>query len=955
MDKNADVMYRLLVQNVIDYAIYMIKPDGTVASWNAGAQRAKGYLHDEIVGKNFAVFYSETDRQNGLPQRALETATLTGRFEAEGWRYRKDGSAFWAHVVIDAIRDEHGELLGFAKITRDCTEQQEQQRRQREQEARFRLLVEGVTDYAIYMLDHDGLVVNWNAGAQRAKGYVADEIIGKHFSRFYSASDRLAHIPEKNLQTAFRTGRFEDEGWRYRKDGSAFWAHVVIDAVRDDAGKLIGYAKITRDCTEQQKLLREQREQETRFRLLVEGVTDYAIYMLDTRGCVVNWNAGAQRTKGYTADEIVGQHFSLFYGAQERMAHIPESNLEIAAKTGRFEDEGWRYRKDGSAFWAHVVIDAIHDDDGKFIGFAKITRDVTERREQEQQLLRARDLAETQSLRMAALSNFLDNIITNIPSCVIVEDAVTREILLVNNRSEKLFGLSKAQLVNKRPLECLSVELGEHFNTLADIALRTEGIHQSEQLILTASGERILHTQATKFTGQDARQNYIILIVEDVTDQRAADARIHHMAHHDHLTSLPNRILFRQKLSEALRKDMQSDRQTATLCLDLDNFKNVNDALGHQIGDELLRTISRRLRATLREQDTLARIGGDEFAIVLPSVAGADEASVVAQRLIEAIRPTVNIEGHNLSVGLSVGIALSTTITNTPEQMLRCADMALYEAKRNGRNRYEHFTLEMDDTARSRRVIENDLREAISGRQLRLYYQPITSGQKKRSIIGYEALMRWHHPVKGLIMPNDFIPVAEESGLIHMLGAFALYEACREAASWEGKQSVAVNLSPLQFKNSSLVSVVEGALRESGLEPNRLEVEITESVLLDDSLGNIRMLERLKKLGVQIALDDFGTGYSSLSYLRSFPFDKIKIDKSFINDMNDSREALAIIRAITGMSRSLDIKIIAEGVESDEQFHRLQEEGCTLFQGYYFGRPQPPEQRLKPADSDDEE
>ncbi|MEZ3500709.1 EAL domain-containing protein [Pantoea sp. KPR_PJ] len=950
MDKNADVMYRLLVQSVIDYAIYMLKPDGTVANWNAGAQRAKGYTAEEIVGQHFSRFYSENDRLSGLPQRGLDTAARTGSFETEGWRYRKDGSAFWAHVVIDAIRSEQGELLGFAKIIRDCTKQQEQQRKQHEQETRFRLLVEGVTDYAIYMLDHEGLVVNWNAGAQRAKGYVAEEIVGQHFSRFYSAQDRMARIPEKNLQTAFSTGRFEDEGWRYRKDGSAFWAHVIIDAVRDEGGKLIGYAKITRDCTEQQLLLRAQREQEQRFRLLVEGVTDYAIYMLDIQGCVVNWNAGAQRAKGYTADEIIGQHFSIFYGAQERLQRLPETNLSIALTRGRFEDEGWRYRKDGSAFWAHVVIDAIHDDEGQLIGFAKITRDVTERREQQQQLLRAKDLAELQSTKMLALSKFLDNIIANIPSCVVVEDAITREILLVNDRSEELFGVAKALLINKRPHECMSAELSDYFNSLADIALRSEGMHEREQLLLTASGERVLHTRATAIKGEDARQNYIMLIVEDVTDQRAADARIHHMAHHDNLTSLPNRILFRQRLSEALRNDMQNGQHTATLCLDLDNFKNVNDALGHQIGDELLRTVAKRLRGTLRDRDTLARIGGDEFAIVLPLVSSTEEAAIVAQRLIESIRAPINVEGHNLSVGLSVGIVLSTTLTNTPEQMLRCADMALYEAKRNGRNRYEHFTLAMDNVARSRRMIENDLREALGSRQLRLYYQPITDGEAVQSIIGYEALMRWHHPVKGLIMPSDFIPIAEECGLIHMLGAYALYEACREASTWEGKQSVSVNLSPLQFKNSSLVTVVEAALRDSGLEPSRLEVEITESVLLDDSLGNIRTLESLKKLGVQIALDDFGTGYSSLSYLRSFPFDKIKIDKSFINDMGDSREALAIIRAITGMSRSLDIQITAEGVESSEQFARLREEGCTLFQGYFFGRPQPSELRLKALD-----
>lgn len=944
MNNNSDVMYRLLVQSVVDYAIYMLKPDGTVANWNSGAQRAKGYTPDEIVGKNFALFYSEDDRKNGAPQRGLATATATGRFETEGWRYRKDGSAFWAHVVIDAIRDEFGELLGFAKITRDCTEQQEQQRKQREQEQRFRMLVEGVSDYAIYMLDLDGNVENWNVGAQRAKGYVAEEIVGQHFSRFYSAQDRKNHIPEKNLATAFKTGRFEDEGYRYRKDGSAFWAHVIIDAIRDDAGKLIGYAKITRDCTEQQALLRKQHEQEKKFRLLVEGVRDYAIYMLDVQGRVVNWNNGAQRAKGYLADEIVGQHFSVFYSSAERHANAPEANLGIALKTGRFEDEGWRYRKDGSAFWAHVVIEAIYDENGKLIGFAKITRDITERRENEQQLLRARDLAQSQSAKMSELSGFLDTIISNIPSCVIVEDAISREILMVNDKAEQLFGINKALIMHKRPHECMSAELGDYFNSLADVALRSEGIHSREQLLLTAGGERILHTRATTISGKDMRQNYVMLIVEDVTDQREADARIRHMAHHDNLTSLPNRVLFRQKLSEALRVDSQNHQVSATLCLDLDNFKNVNDALGHQIGDDLLRVVAKRLRSALRDHDTLARIGGDEFAIVLPNVRAADEAAVVAQRLIEAIRPPINVEGHNLSVGLSVGIALTSQATNTPEHMLRCADMALYEAKRNGRNRFEHFTIEMDNQARSRRVIENDLRDAISGRQLKLYYQPITNEQ---GIIGYEALMRWHHPIKGLIMPSDFIPIAEETGLIHMLGAYALYEACREAQSWNTEQSVSVNLSPLQFKNSSLVSVVEGALRESGLAPHRLEVEITESVLLDDTLGNIRTLQSLKTLGVQIALDDFGTGYSSLSYLRSFPFDKIKIDKSFINDMGDSREALAIIRAITGMSRSLDIQITAEGVENGEQFAKLREEGCTLFQGYFFGRPQPSELRLK--------
>jgi len=673
------------------------------------------------------------------------------------------------------------------------------------------------------------------------------------------------------------------------------------------------------------------------YRLLVQSVEDYAIYMLTPEGIVANWNAGAQRAKGYLRDEIVGKHFSCFYTPEDRASGWPSHGLETARATGSYEAEGWRLRKDGSRFWAHVIIEAVRQS-GELLGFAKVTRDVSERRQYEQDLLASKERAE-------ALSQFLDTVIANIPSSVIVENAVSREILLVNRQAEMLLGKSRDQLIGLRPQDCLNQGISDYLNKQSDECLRSEGLHKSEQQLATAMGERTLQTTASMINGSDSQTSYVLMIADDVTDQHAANARIHHMAHHDNLTSLPNRVLFSQRLDEALGLSKMTHRLTATLCLDLDNFKNVNDALGHQIGDELLRGIAKRLRFVLRERDTLARVGGDEFAIVLPSLPYVEKAYQIAQRLIEAVKPPISIEGHSLTVGLSVGIAIAESPDDTPEHLLRCADMALYEAKRNGRNRYEVFRVEMDEAARKRRDIELDLRDAITSKQLALYYQPITDSAHD-AVIGYEALMRWNHPVNGLIMPMDFIPIAEETGLIHSIGAYALHEACREAASWPGQQTIAVNLSPVQFKNSGLIAVVESALSESGLAPHRLEVEITESVLLDNNNANVATLARLKELGVRIALDDFGTGYSSLSYLRSFPFDKIKIDKSFINDMHDSREALAIIRAITGMSRSLDIQTTAEGVETPEQFRRLKEEGCSLFQGYYFGRPQPSESRL---------
>ncbi|MCX8963043.1 bifunctional diguanylate cyclase/phosphodiesterase [Erwinia psidii] len=810
----------------------------------------------------------------------------------------------------------------------------------------YRLLVQNVVDYAIYMLSPDGTVTNWNSGAERTKGYKPHEIIGKNFACFYSAEDQLKGLPQHGLRIAQGTGRYEVEGWRYRKDGSVFWAHVVIDAVHDDDGVLIGYAKITSDCTEKQRLFLEQHKREQVFRLLVEGVTDYAIYMIDTAGIIVNWNAGARRAKGYTADEIVGKHFSCFYSEKDRHSGLPAINLDVARKEGRFEDHSWRYRKNGSVFWAHVVIEGIHDESGQLIGYSKITRDCTEVHEYEQEILLAKELAEQNSARMASLSTFLDTIIANIPSCVIVEDLVSQEILLLNSKAEQLLGISQQQSCGKKLVDCTTPEVGRYFAQLASAAQRKSGVNKNEQLLITCGGRKIIHATASIIRGNDVRSSYVLLIADDVTDQRTADARIHRMAHYDNLTGLPNRELFSQRLNEALHNDLNSHHMTAVLCLDLDNFKNVNDALGHQVGDGLLRAVARRLCDVVRDQDTLARQGGDEFSVVLPGLSSATEAEIIAQRLIDIINPPFHIDGQILSVGMSIGIAIGGQDITTADELLRCADMALYEGKRNGRNRLEHFTVAMGEAASKRRMIENDLRAAITERHLKLYYQPITNDQG-REIISYEALMRWHHPVKGMIMPMDFIPVAEDTGLIHALGAYALFEACREAAGWPEQQSVAVNLSPLQFKNRSLVSVVEKALRDSGLAPYRLELEITESVLLDNRLDNIRILQKLKEIGVRIALDDFGTGYSSLSYLRSFPFDKIKIDKSFINDMKESRESLAIIRAITGMSRSLDIQITAEGVENSEQYEQLKNEGCTLFQGYYFGRPQPPENRLR--------
>ncbi|KQQ59047.1 hypothetical protein ASF84_28125 [Pseudomonas sp. Leaf127] len=810
----------------------------------------------------------------------------------------------------------------------------------------YRLLVQSVVDYAIYMLTPEGIVANWNSGAQRAKQYRAEEIVGQHFSVFYCAEERARHVPMSGLETARATGRFEAQGWRVRKDGSVFWADVVIDAVHDDQGELIGFAKITRDCTRQRQAELAQHEQERHFRLLVQGVTDYAIYMLDVDGHVVNWNAGAERAKGYQAAEIVGQHFSVFYTPDDRTHGLPQQGLATARREGRFEAEGIRLRKDGTHFWTHVVIMPIHDDDGQLIGFSKVTRDITERRAAELEVLKAKELAERYSEKMAGLSRFLDSVIGSIPASVIVQDAGTREILLVNEQAQRLFGLHDQPMIGRQAQDCMSPVLAGYIDEQTRQCLSHSGLRQTEDRLRTTIGPRVLRTKTLRRVDQEAQADYVLLIAEDVTDEIAAREQIHHMAHHDALTGLANRTLLHEQLGTALKDSASHSRRVATLCLDLDKFKNINDAFGHAFGDKLLRAVAERLRGVLREEDTLARLGGDEFAIVLPRLEQADDAYRTARRIIDCIAPAFLMDGHTFLIGVSIGIAFTGDAQLSGDQLLIHADMALYEAKRNGRNRYEVFHQNMAEAAQRRRTMEIDLRKALHLGQLQLYYQPIVGIDDTR-ITGYEALMRWQHPSKGLIMPLDFIALAEETGLIHEVGTRALNLACQEACTWDTEQSVAVNLSPAQFKNRELVNIIQLALNDSGLAPHRLELEITESVLLENSEENIQTLRALKALGVGIALDDFGTGYSSLGYLRSFPFDRIKIDKSFVHEMDHSREAMSIIRAITGISSSLLIKTTAEGVETQEQFARLKAEGCSHLQGYLFGRPVPVSERKR--------
>jgi diguanylate cyclase (GGDEF)-like protein/PAS domain S-box-containing protein len=526
----------------------------------------------------------------------------------------------------------------------------------------------------------------------------------------------------------------------------------------------------------------------------------------------------------------------------------------------------------------------------------------------------------------------------NNPMPMWVFDAETTDFLSVNDAAVQHYGYGRDQFLGMKLRQIWPQdEWAMHSEALEEIG---DIYHSSRDWRhLRADGSEIHVLTFGRRVAFDGRDGYLVAIV-DITERRKAEARIAHMAHHDGLTDLPNRDFYQDRLRQALERSQASNKRVAVLCLDLDLFKNVNDAFGHPMGDRLLKAVAERLKAEVRGENLVARLGGDEFAIVLASGISPNEASDFADRLIRALSARYEVDGIELVVGASIGIALSPGDGDTSEELMRNADMALYRAKSDGGGVHRFFEREMDRQAQKRRDMERDLRSAFANGEFELHYQPLVDIAADQ-INGFESLLRWRHPEKGMISPADFIPVAEDIGLIVALGEWVLREACTEAAKWPAEIKIAVNLSPVQFRSRNLVQAVVSALAHSGLSPLRLELEITESVFLAETEANLAILHQLRQLGVSISMDDFGTGYSSLSYLRSFPFDKIKIDRSFIKDLAERSDCVAIVRAISSLGRSLNITTTAEGVETMDQLDWLRAEGCNQVQGFLFSAARP--------------
>jgi diguanylate cyclase (GGDEF)-like protein/PAS domain S-box-containing protein len=536
---------------------------------------------------------------------------------------------------------------------------------------------------------------------------------------------------------------------------------------------------------------------------------------------------------------------------------------------------------------------------------------------------------------------FLESIIANVPVAIVVKDAKSRKFVLTNSSFEAMTGASRSELIGRTAFDIYQRNDAELFEQL-DI----EAIESSNSVLWkeTASetprfGPRHFRSSRIVIRDEQGNPEYLIVVIDDITEQKRSEQKISFMAHHDALTGLCNRLAMMQEIKTAAERLRDNGDAFTLLLLDLDGFKSVNDALGHPCGDELLREVATRLKALLRKADVLARLGGDEFAIIqMGGINQRETALTLAERIIDTFVDPFQIESNEVTIGTSIGIAMAPAHGSDSKSLVKRADLALYRAKSGGRNNYRFFDLEMDDAISARHETEQELRRAIQKGELELHYQPIVD-TKTFKVCAAEALIRWRHPTRGLIYPSHFIGVAEETGLITQIGEWVLLAACAEAAKWPENVKVAVNLSSVQFRKSNLPEVLMYALARSGLPPERLELEITETALIESEASCVPMLRQFKNLGVAVALDDFGTGYSSLSQLTMFSFDKIKIDKSFTQGMPNRPECSAIILAALALAQNLNMETTAEGVESVDQCRLLRLAGVTSLQGYLFSAP----------------
>ncbi|MFC1672852.1 EAL domain-containing protein [Pseudomonadota bacterium] len=712
-----------------------------------------------------------------------------------------------------------------------------------------------------------------------------------------------------------------------------------------------------RNITERTRTAETLQDREQRLRGILDTVAD-AIITINERGEVLSFNKAAERIFGYAAAEVTGHNISMLVAEPHASNH--DQYLANYVKTGvkkiigKVDREEFGVRKDGTVFPLELAVTELHHGSKRF--FTGIVRDITDRKHAEEQLRRAHDELEmrveertrelTQEIveRQRAEDNLLlaAEVIESLAEGVAIIEPDFR-VSSVNPAFSTISGYEMEEVIGNFPINHTALTRGGAMFEEMWGGLEARGRWEGEFWNLRKNGEeyaeRLSVTAITNATG-DVQQ--FAAIISDITKRKQDEERILYQANYDSLTGLPNRALFMDRLEQSIANMARAEKPLGLMFIDLDGFKLVNDTLGHDIGDLLLKEAAKRLGTCVRTGDTVARLGGDEFTIIMPNLDDARNAPLVAQRVLDALAEPFLLGGHEAFVSASIGITIYPDDALESLDLLKNADSAMYRAKEQGKANYQFFTADMNEEAQERMVVKNGLSKALEADEFRLLYQPKLDLVSNR-VVGAEALMRWESPDLGLVSPVKFIPVLEETGMVVEVGEWAIRTACRQHVEWL-KQGlppikIAVNLSARQLREDNFVSLVKRALKESDLPPSALEIEITESMLMSDAANTVAALEELHDYGLHVSMDDFGTGYSSLSYLKRFPIDTIKIDRSFVADIHTDLDDAEIIRTIINMGQTLNRKVIAEGVETQEQLDILREYKCDEIQGYFFSKP----------------
>ncbi len=709
----------------------------------------------------------------------------------------------------------------------------------------------------------------------------------------------------------------------------------LVTELRDGRSVLIRYFALPNggsvttheDCSEQRKLSRQLASTKQFLESVLDNVPVCVAAKSIEDGRYIFANRAFERFSRFSRDKIVGKRADEIFQPETAASIDAADRAALAAPDGHFRNEFAVERGIEKRVLASVRVIARNDRNQPEFLIA-LFEDITDRR--------------SLSKELENTKKFLELVVDNIPVSLIVERVSDGKYLLanrgaeviLNRRREDATGLTAADIFNPKEAKLIVAR--------DEAAIKKRGLLTEEHPISTKDGLRLFLTRRMTVLDDAGEPQYLIKTHEDVTDRRQTESRMAHMAYHDGLTDLPNRAAFLQALAQMIEACVGTDEEFAVLSIDLDGLKEINDVFGHAVGDKLLIEVARRLQTSSRG-GVVARLSGDEFGLIIDGKQPA-AGRALAEHLVEAMGEEFEIDGRSVRTGITTGISVFPHNGADAASLLANAGAALFRAKAKSRGSISIFEPEMDQQIRDRRALHQDLSHAIKNGELSLHYQPQAMLRHRdgvQEIIGFEALARWIHPQRGFVPPSDFIPLAEESGLIVEMGEWILREACREAASWPKPLQIAVNLSPAQFMHGDLVGLVHSILFETGLAAERLELEITEGVLIEDMDRGLALLRRLKALGVQIAMDDFGSGYSSLTYLQAFPFDKIKIDRTFVMNLGTNSQSAAIIRAVIGLGLGLDVPIMAEGVETQEQLDFLRKANCCRVQGYFIGKPAP--------------